>query len=190
LSAVWEDGAQTKYFAGLVILFLALLLVALRRQREQLSSRAVLSVSLFLFLPLSLAIAAALSLPDQTTQIAKALRQLNPEKRPVFVVGGNKIASRLRISNGGEYPVYEATADDLLKSRSGSSESIFVLAENEARRLPANSFQLREIAESPSGISIPKLFRATLHGLAKAYIESRMKHCYAVLPPSPSKGTP
>lgn len=187
LSVLWQNGLLTKHFAGFAVLFLALLLVALRWQRKQLSSQAVLSLSLFLVLPLSLAIVSPFTLPDQTTQVARALRPLNPEKRPVFVIGTNKLTSRLRISNGGEYVVYEAAPSDLLKTQPGSSQSIFVLTESEARRLRADSFQLRDIAAYPMRVSLPRLFRATLNGEAKAYIESRKKHCYAVLPPSIAK---
>lgn len=190
LSVLWQNSLLTKHFAGFVVLFLALLVVALRWQRKQLSSQAVLSLSLFLVLPLSLAIVSPFTLPDQTTQIAQALRLLNPGKRPVFVIGSNKVPSRLRISSGGQYVIREATQSDLLKSGPDSSQSIFVLTEGEARLLPANSFQLREIAAYPMRVSLPKLFMKTWQGEAKPYIESRKVHCYAVLPESTSTRAP
>jgi 4-amino-4-deoxy-L-arabinose transferase-like glycosyltransferase len=190
LDVLWQNGFLTTHLAGFTVLFLASLLVALRWQRKQLSSQAVLSLSLFLVLPLSLAIVSPFTLPDQTTQVARALRPLNPEKKPVFVIGTNKLTSRLRISNGGEYVVYEAAASELLKTQPGSSQSIFVLTESEAQRLPPDSFQLRDIAAYPIRVSLPRLFRATLKGEAKAYIESRKKHCYAVLPCSMSTRAP
>ena len=190
LSVLWQNGLLARHFAGLVVLLLALLLVGLRFQRKQLSSQAALSVSLFLVLPLSLAIVSPFTLPDQTTQIAQALRPLNPEKKPVFVIGTNKLSSRLRISNAGEYVVYEAAASDLLKTQPGSSPSIFVLTESEAQRLPADAFQLREVAAYPMRVSLPRLFKATLKGEAKAYVESRKTHCYAVLPNGTSTSLP
>jgi 4-amino-4-deoxy-L-arabinose transferase-like glycosyltransferase len=190
LSVLWQNGLLAKHLAGLTILSLALLLIALHWQRKQLSSQAVLSVSLFLFLPLGLAIMSPFTLPDQTTQIARALRSLNPEKRPVFVIGRNKVASRLRISNAGEYPVYQAKVSDFLKTRASSSQSIFVLTEGDARHLPDGSVQLREIAAYPSQVSLVKLLSATVQGKAKSYIENRQKHCYAVLPGSTATGIP
>jgi Dolichyl-phosphate-mannose-protein mannosyltransferase len=190
LSILWQAGLLAKHFAGLTVLLLVLLLLALRGQLKQLSSQAVLSISLFLVLPLSLAIVSPFTLPDQTTQVARALRPLNPEKKPVFVIGTNKLSSRLRISNGGDYVVHEAAASDLLKMQRNSRPSIFVLSESEARRLPTDSFQLREIAAYPMRVSLPRLFHATLKGEAKAYIESRNNHCYAVLPPSNSSDNP
>jgi 4-amino-4-deoxy-L-arabinose transferase-like glycosyltransferase len=182
LSVLWQNGLLTKHFAGFTVLSLALLLIALRLQRKQFSSEAVLSISLFLVLPLCLAIVSPFTLPDQTTQIARALRPLNPEKRTVFVIGINKVASRLRISSGGEYVIRQAKESDLLKSLSGSRQSIFVLTEGAARHLPANSVQLREIAAYPIRVSLRKLLLATLKCDSKAYIESRKVHCYAVLP--------
>jgi hypothetical protein len=106
------------------------------------------------------------------------------------VIGTNKLSSRLRISNGGEYVVYEAAASDLLRTQPGSGQSIFVLTESEAQRLPADSFQLREVAAYPIRVSLPRLFKATLKGEAKAYVESRKWHCYAVLPSSTSMSVP
>lgn len=184
LSVLWQSGLLARHFAGFTVLFLALLIFALRSQRKQLSSQAVLSVSLFLVLPLCLAIVSPFTLPDQTTQVARALRGLNPEKRPVYVIGTNKLGSRLRISSGNAYPVYEAAASDLLNAQAGASPSVFVLSENEARHLPANSFQLQEIAAYPMKVSLPKLFTATLRGEAKAYLEHKRNHCYALLAPS------
>ncbi len=181
LSVLWQNGLLAKHFAGFTILFLAISLAALRLNRKQFSSQAALSISLFLFLPLCLAILSPFTLPDQTTQISRALRPLNPEKQPVFVVGKNKVASRLRISNGGEYLIYQAKASDLLKPRSGADKSIFVLTEGDARSLAVDPLQLREIAAYPLRVSLPELFKATLKGDAKSYIESRKKHCYAVL---------
>lgn len=186
LSVVWQNGLVTKHFTGLIVLLLALLVVALRWQRKQFSSQAVLSISLFLVLPLCLAIVSPFTLPDQTTQVARALRPLNPDNKPVFVIGTNKLASRLRISSGGHYEIHEATQSDLLKTRFSENQSIFVLSDGEGRRLPANSFQLREIATYPMRVSLPKLFLTTLKGESKAYIGSRMIHCYAVLPGSSS----
>lgn len=186
LSVLWQAGLLGTHFAGFTILFLALLIFALRWQRKQLSSQGVLSVSLFLVLPLCLAIVSPFTLPDQTTQVARALRELNPEKRPVYVIGTNKLGSRLRISSGNAYVVYEADAADLLQAPSRASSSVFVLSENEARHLPANSFQLREIAAYPMKVSLPKLFAATLRREAKAYLERKKNHCYAVLGPSTS----
>jgi hypothetical protein len=165
---------------------LALLFVVLQFQKQQLSSQAVLSVSLFFILPLSLAIASPFTLPDQTGQIASALQQLNPEKKPVFVIATSKVTSRLRVSSGAEYPIHEATVADFLRDRTrpGPEQSIFVLTENEARQPPLDSLPLRDVSVIPSGISLPKLFRATLKGNAKAYIDSRRRHCYALLPAS------
>lgn len=100
LGILWQNGLLIKHFAGLTILLLALLFVLLQFQNKQLSSQAVLSVSLFFILPLSLAIASPFTLPDQTGQIASALQQLNPEKKPVFVIATSKVTSRLRVSSG------------------------------------------------------------------------------------------
>jgi hypothetical protein len=190
LSVLWQTGLLTKHFAGLTVLLLVFLLLALRWQRNQLSSQAVLSLSLFLVLPLCLAIVSPFTLPDQTAQVARALRRLNPERRPVNVIGTNKLGSRLRISSGNAYVIYEASASDLLNMQHGTSRSIFVLSESEARRLPADSVQLREIAAYPMRVSLPKLFNATLKGEAKSYIDSRKNHCYAVLPRSNSNDNP
>jgi uncharacterized SAM-binding protein YcdF (DUF218 family) len=200
VSVLWQNGLLTKHFAGLTVLFLTVLLVALRWRRKQFSSQAILSISLFLVLPLCLAIMSPFTLPDQTKQVARALRSLNPEKKPVLVIGTNKLASRLRISSGGDYVVYQSrlrlskggeyvvstghASRWKEKNSTSASQSILVLTEGEARHLPANSFQLREIASYPIRVSLPKLFRATLKGDAKAYIESRKIHCYAVLPGS------
>ena len=186
LSILWQNGLLTKHFAGLTILLLALLFVVLQFQKKQLSSQAVLSVSLFFILPLSLAIASPFTLPDQTGQIASALQRLNPEKKPVFVIGTSKVTGRLRVSSGAEYPIHEATVADFLRDRTrpGPQQSIFVLTENEARQPPLDSLPLRDVSVIPSGVSLPKLFRAMLKGNAKAYIDSRRRHCYAVLPAS------
>jgi 4-amino-4-deoxy-L-arabinose transferase-like glycosyltransferase len=182
LSVLWQNEVLTKHFAGFTVLSLTLLLFVLRLQRNQFSSQAVLSISLFLILPLCLAILSPFTLPDQTTQVARALRSLNPEKKAVFVVGTNKLASRLRISSGDEYMIYQAKASDLLKRQPHSSQSIFVFTEGEARHLPASSVRLQEIAAYPIKISLPVLFKETLRNRAKAYIESRKTHCYAVVP--------
>jgi 4-amino-4-deoxy-L-arabinose transferase-like glycosyltransferase len=186
LSVLWQSGLLTKHLAGFTVLFLASLVVALRWQRRQLSSQAVLAISFFLILPLFEAILSPFTLPDQTTQIARALRRLNPEKKSVFVIGSNKVASRLRISSGDAYPIYEATAADLWKEKTKplSEQSIFVLTESEAQRLGTDSFQLREVAAYPLRISLPKLLRATAKGQAKAYLDNQKKYCYAVLPAS------
>jgi len=45
--------------------------------------------------------------------------------------------------------------------------------------LAGSSYRLREIAAYPLRVSLTQLFRATLQGEAKNYIESRQKHCYA-----------
>lgn len=186
LSVLWQNGLLSKHFAGFCVLFLILLLVALRWQRRQFSSQAVLSISLFLVLPLILAILSPFTLPDQTTQVTRALQRLNPEKKPVFVIGTNKLASRLRISSGGEYVIHQAKRADLLKIHPGPGEPIFVLSQGEAQHVPANSVQLREIAAYPIRVSLSKVFLATLKGQAKAYIESCKIHCYAVLADSMS----
>lgn len=181
LSVLWQNGLLGKHFAGFTILFLMFLLTALRSQRKQVSSQAVLSIALFLVLPLCLAILSPFTLPDQTTQIARALRQWNPEKKPVFVVGKNKVASRLRISNGGDYPVYQVKTSDSLKVRAGEDKPIFIFTEGDARTLSIDPVQLKEVAAYPIRVSVRELFRATLKGDAKSYIDSRKKHCYAVL---------
>ena len=52
------------------------------------------------------------------------------------------------------------------------------------------SNRLRDIAAYPTRVSLAKLLRATLQGEAKTYIESRKKHCYAVLPNSAAASSP
>ena len=182
LTLLWQNGLLTKHAATLTIVLLAALLIALRLQRKQFSSAAVFSISLFLVLALCLAILSPFTLPDQTGQIARALRVLNPEKKPIYVIGTNKLASRLRISSGVAYEIHLAKRKDLLPPTSGSATNpIFILSEGEARRVNANEFQIREVAAYPIQISLRELVRKTLRGESKSYIESKCKRCYAIV---------
>jgi glucose dehydrogenase len=72
MSILWQSGLLAKHFAGLTIIVLTLLLLMLRWTRQQLSSQAALSLSMFLILPLCLAVMSPFTLPDQTTQVARA----------------------------------------------------------------------------------------------------------------------
>ena len=93
--------------------------------------------------------------------------------------------SHLRMSNGGEYLVSAGYSSSPKETNwTSAAESILVFSEGEARHLPANSFQLREIASYPIRVSVPDLLKATLKGASKVYIERRKIHCYAVLPRS------
>jgi len=182
LTLLWQNGLLTKHAATLTIVLLAALLIALRLQRKQFSSAAVFSISLFLVLPLCLAILSPFTLPDQTAQIARALRVLNPEKKPIYVIGTNKLASRLRISSGAAYEIHQAKRKDLLPPTSGSATNpIFILSEGEARRVNANEFQIREVAAYPIQVSLRDLVLKTLRGESKSYIESKCKRCYAAV---------
>jgi 4-amino-4-deoxy-L-arabinose transferase-like glycosyltransferase len=178
---LWQAGVFTKHFAGLMIVILAGCFVALRLERRHISTPAILSMSIFLLLPLGLAILSPFTLPDQTTQISRALRQLNREKRPVFAIGTNKLASRLRISTGGEYMIYQAKRADLLRGYARGDGAIFVLSQGEADHFPLNSLPLREVATYPLRVSLPKLAASLWRDEAKSYIDSRKVHCYALV---------
>ena len=179
---LWQNGLLAKHGSGLTIVFLTALLVALRLQPERFSAITVFSISLFLILPLCLAVLSPFTLPDQTAQIARALRVLNPEKKPVYVIGTNKLASRLRISSGIAYEIHQAKRKDLSKSNGSSTSPIFVLTEGEARQLAPSATQLREVATYPLQVSLREVVKRTLAGDSKSYIESKLKHCYAIAP--------
>jgi 4-amino-4-deoxy-L-arabinose transferase and related glycosyltransferases of PMT family len=184
VTLLWQTDLLTRHFAGLAILSLAILLVAIRFRTAQLSSQGVFSLSFFLLVPLVAAIGSPFRLPDQSTQIARELRLLNTTKASVFLVGPGQLASRIRISNGGQYPVYQADSIDLLEEKtSGSSDHpILILRQSDAQHLSPDSFQFREIASGLDNVSLSELLKATARGQAKSYLNSREEHYYAAIP--------
>lgn len=186
LTILWQTDLVTNHFAGPAVLFLAILFVAIRLQKHHLSSPASFSFSFFLLIPLLAAVATPFTLPDQSAQIARALRMLNPTKTSVFLIGPVGLASRVRISTGGKYPVYQADSVDLLKKEPSviSRKFLLILRQSDAQHLPPNSFQLREIASGLDQISFPKMLKAIAKGETKSYLDSRKERYYAALPAS------
>jgi 4-amino-4-deoxy-L-arabinose transferase-like glycosyltransferase len=187
LSLLWQTDFLTKHYAGFLIVFLALLAVAIWWLRNQLSPQTAFAFALFLFLPLIQTVASVFTLPAQVSQVASMLRSANTANRPVHAIGPRReLASQLRIASAAKYVVCEATVADLLNEQTSpaTTRSIFVWTESMAQGLSTDSLQFCEVASGFEGISPLRLFLATLRGNAKAYLENRKRHCYAVFPDS------
>lgn len=186
LIALWQTNLLTRHLAGPVILLLMVAFAAARLLTRHLSSPGSFSVSSFLFLPLIVTVASPFTWPDHSAQIARQLRTLNTAKAPVFVIGPLSVASRVKISTGAMYPVYQVDSFDSLKEAAApnANTSILVLPQSDAQRLSPGSFQIHEIASALGGISFPDMLRAFLHGELKSYFDSRKEVYCAAIPVS------
>ncbi len=186
IALLWQNRLLSNHFAGVSIVALVVAFILVGTQSRRFSAPAVLAISLFLFLPLSLTVMAAFTLPDQTTQVTRALESLNPAKAPVYVVGTNKLTSRLRVSSGARYPVLQAKRKDFIRHQSDGARSVFVFTDHEARQLSPTLNSLQKVASYPLRLSVSKLVLATLNGESRAYLQSHTRHCYAAVSGSDS----
>jgi 4-amino-4-deoxy-L-arabinose transferase-like glycosyltransferase len=181
LALLWQTHLLARDGACIAILFLSTLFLLLWICHGRFSAPARFSLGCLLLLPLATMIGAPFQWPEESAQMATALRQIDPDRAPIVFVGPSGLSSKLRMSTGGKIPIYQF--DHLSDVPSGAiDERTAILSETEEQKLSANSYRVQNIASGSGGISLPELVRAVLHGSAKSYFDSRKVSYYAAVP--------
>jgi len=185
---LFQETGFTNYLAGLAVLSLVIL-VLIVQARKQLSPVASFSISCFLFWPLVFSMACPFKLPDESVAIARQCETATPKKASLILVVDNHdlsvgLASRVRISSGGFYPVsrFESLPENLL---SRADQSLLVLSHSEAAKLGPDAFQIREVAAGLDELNWTEFILSTLKGDAKRYLKSRTESYYTATPLGP-----
>jgi len=180
LVAVVASAVNGRLAVGLpdLLLPLSVLLcgavLAARALRRDWHDMAVAMAVLVMLMPLTAYLALRhLALPDQGTQIARALLDQPAEGATAYYVGHPSLAARIRVCSGGRLTVYPGSAGRPEEYR---RFDYIVLPEEDRATLNLQGYRFERASTGVHRMPPGEVARAALQGRLAGYVRSRRRH--------------
>jgi len=157
----------------LMVLVLGAVLTAWARRRAW-QDMAVALAAIVMLMPLTAYLALRhLALPDQGTQIARALLNHPAQRAAAYYVGHPSLAARIRVCSGGRLTIHSGSAERPDEYR---RFDYVVLPEEERANLDLREYRVERASTGTHRLPPLQLARAAFQGRLADYLRSRRRH--------------